>query len=482
MNIITVKNAEGEVDTQAQIIIQNKIGYTPKVSVIIPVHNTEKYLRQCMDSVVGQTLKEIEIICVDDGSTDGSLSILKEYAEKDRRITVMAQENLHAGVARNAGLAVARGEYLSILDSDDFFEPEMLESAFSRAERTGADFVVYNSNQFDDKTKSFTNPDHFVKYPFFPGKEYFGYHEIGGNIFKSVIGWSWDKLYRAGFVERHGLRFQSQRTTNDALFVFSAIFLAERISLLDKEKRLAHHRINNSSSLENTRSMSWTCFYDMLVALRGRIIKENKFDELERDFVDYALNFSLWNLNTLPEPAASMLGDRLRNGWLHSLGITSKGADYFESKDEWRQMLVILNGNETDDYLPLLYKDFGLGCDTWSEPSSITVSGGVRAYTYDMTDIIYTRYVSWDPIKEGSCDVEIVRLSAVERRSGRVVEFPVDRIISSGKISGRRVEFRNQKCWIGCAVEGAYESLTVEAEIRILSENKTRGGIQAMRI
>ena len=100
-----------------------------------------------------------------------------------------------------------------------------------------------------------------------------------------------------------------------------------------------------------------------------------------------------------------------------------------------------------------------------------------KAYTYDMMDIIYTRYVSWNPIKEGSCDVEIVRLSAVEKRSGRVVEFPVDRMISSGKISGRRVEFRNQKgCWIGCAVEGAYESLTVEAEIKILSENKTGGG------
>ena len=119
--VITVQNAEGEPETQAEILIQNKIGYTPKVSVIIPVYNVEEYLRECLDSIVKQTLREIEIICVDDGSTDNSLEILKEYAKKDNRITVITQKNLHAGVARNAGLAVAKGEYLSFLDSDDFF-------------------------------------------------------------------------------------------------------------------------------------------------------------------------------------------------------------------------------------------------------------------------------------------------------------------------------------------------------------------------
>ena len=87
--IITVKNAEGEPNTQAKILVQNKIDYTPKVSVIIPVYNVEEYLRECLDSVINQTLKEIEIICVDDGSTDNSLEILKEYAKKDNRISVL---------------------------------------------------------------------------------------------------------------------------------------------------------------------------------------------------------------------------------------------------------------------------------------------------------------------------------------------------------------------------------------------------------
>ena len=94
-----------------------------KVSVIIPVYNVEPYLKQCMDSVVGQTLKDIEIICVDDGSTDGSLDILREYAAEDNRIQIIEQKNAGAGAARNNGMRHATGKYLSFLDSDDFFEP-----------------------------------------------------------------------------------------------------------------------------------------------------------------------------------------------------------------------------------------------------------------------------------------------------------------------------------------------------------------------
>lgn len=93
-----------------------------KVSVIIPVYNVEKYLRQCIDSIVNQTLKEIEIICVDDGSTDSSPAILAEYTAKDPRVKVITREKSNAGAARNAGMAVATGEYLGFVDSDDWCE------------------------------------------------------------------------------------------------------------------------------------------------------------------------------------------------------------------------------------------------------------------------------------------------------------------------------------------------------------------------
>ncbi len=126
-----------------------------KVSVIIPVYNVEPYLKQCMDSVVGQTLKDIEIICVDDGSTDGSLDILKEYATEDSRIQIIEQKNAGAGAARNNGMRHATGKYLSFLDSDDFFEPRMLEKAYDLAEKDQADFVAYKSDQYHTEKKQF---------------------------------------------------------------------------------------------------------------------------------------------------------------------------------------------------------------------------------------------------------------------------------------------------------------------------------------
>ena len=93
----------------------------PQISVIIPVHNTEKYLKECLDSVVNQTLKDIEIICIDDGSTDGSFQILNEYAETDCRIKVIKKSNEGAALARNFGLQQASGEFIAFMDSDDFY-------------------------------------------------------------------------------------------------------------------------------------------------------------------------------------------------------------------------------------------------------------------------------------------------------------------------------------------------------------------------
>ena len=101
-----------------------------KISVIIPVYNTERHLRRCLDSVLAQTLREIEVICVDDGSTDSSPVILRHYAEKDRRIHLIRKENGGVVSAREAGLKAAVGEYTGFVDSDDWIEPWMYEKLY----------------------------------------------------------------------------------------------------------------------------------------------------------------------------------------------------------------------------------------------------------------------------------------------------------------------------------------------------------------
>ena len=108
--------------------------FKPKVSIIIPVYNTEKYLRECLDSVVNQTLKDIEIICVDDGSTDGSLTILREYAEEDHRFKVLIQDNSGSGPARTLGIREAHGDFLAFMDADDYYpENDTLQKLYSKA-------------------------------------------------------------------------------------------------------------------------------------------------------------------------------------------------------------------------------------------------------------------------------------------------------------------------------------------------------------
>lgn len=112
-----------------------------KVSVIVPVYNTEKYLRCCMDSVIGQTLRDIEIVCVNDGSTDDSLAILQEYAAKDERIKIINQENKGLSAARNAGLKVATADYISFIDSDDFVHLTFLERLYNAIQDTNCDIA-----------------------------------------------------------------------------------------------------------------------------------------------------------------------------------------------------------------------------------------------------------------------------------------------------------------------------------------------------
>lgn len=117
----------------------------PKVSVIIPVYNTENYLRKCLDSVCNQTLKDIEIICINDCSPDGCLDILREYASKDERIKIIDfKENKGAACARNAGIDTAQGEYIGFVDSDDFIDLDFYEKLYNKAVETGADAAKGN--------------------------------------------------------------------------------------------------------------------------------------------------------------------------------------------------------------------------------------------------------------------------------------------------------------------------------------------------
>ena len=280
----------------------------PAVSVIIPAYNAERYVERCVNSVLHQSLADLEVIVVDDGSDDSTLEILETIAGKDPRLTVLHQENLYAGEARNNGLSHANGKYLYFLDADDFIEPDALSELTSAAESSGADIVVCRSDYFDDVTEQKT-PITFALRDV-PFNTPISQQEMSEVLFRSFVGWPWDKLFRKSFVDKNELTFQSLRTSNDARFVFCALACAETTVCLDKT--LVNHRTNNNSSLEHTREKSWNNALFAIKGIRETLNRLNRFHECSQSFNNWMVNFIRWNIATLNADSASALFDQAK--------------------------------------------------------------------------------------------------------------------------------------------------------------------------
>ena len=305
-----------------------------KVSVIIAVYNAEKYLVQCLDSVLNQTLKEIEIILVNDGSTDNSMQILEKYQKKDARVRVINQENQGAAAARNAGMKLAVGEYLSFLDADDFFSPEMLEEMYAGCVEQDADISVIRSKEYNEQSHECTDMKFSIKEEFLPGNNPFSYHDIPDCIFNIFKGWAWDKLFRREMVMKNHLEFQNLRSTNDMLFVYMSLVYANRIYVIDRE--LAYHRINVNTSVSSSRDKSWKCFYIALVQMKEDLQSAGIYEEVERSFINWVAEFTTWQMYTFGDKRVFLEAFRL----MHEEGIAYFGVmeheeSYFHMKHEY---------------------------------------------------------------------------------------------------------------------------------------------------
>lgn len=259
----------------------------PKVSVIIPVYNAEKYLRQCLDSVVNQTLREIEIICVDDGSTDGSLAILREYEAADSRVKVLTQENQGAGVARNNGMAAAHGEYFAFWDADDFFELSACEVLFSRAAQVNADVVIHNADLYNEDLHEYVAVNWLVNYAYLPKEEVFNRETVPDTLFQIAFGGPCNKLYRQELIHSHHLRFPAMRSLEDVPFVYTALAVADRITHADSV--LAHYRRKESKKgLVSQIDKYPDRIFESYRILKDNLTQENVYSLLERSFINRA--------------------------------------------------------------------------------------------------------------------------------------------------------------------------------------------------
>lgn len=273
----------------------------PIVSVIIPSYNAADYIAQTLESVLAQTLSDIEVIVVDDGSTDSTRDVAAEFARKDSRVTLIEQANQFAGVARNNGMAKARGTYLYFLDADDYIEKTALEELVDAIEKNHADIAIARSEGFDNKTGNTWPIDGALNGMDFdcPVK----HAEYCEKLFQSFIGWPWDKLFRKDFIDQTKLTFQPLRTTNDALFVFCALALANAIVCLDSV--LFHHRTNNKNSLEGSRAKSWNNALCAIRAIGDLLNESEKGAACLNSYHRWILNYSIWTIESLPDDEAN---------------------------------------------------------------------------------------------------------------------------------------------------------------------------------
>ena len=220
------------------------LGEGVAASVIIPIYNAKPYLAQTLISYCAQTLRNIEIICVDDGSADGSPAICEKFAAVDPRIKVVSQKNLGAAVARNQGIKEANGRWLFFGDADDFCTPEMLEEMVSEGERTDAEIVAAGWHIIDMQTGYERKQELPAKYFQVGGK--INCHTDGIDVFNDMNLPVWDKLFKTGFVRANRLEFHQIPSCDDYFFVAAAMIKADAIVFLSSAYYC--YRTNNPES------------------------------------------------------------------------------------------------------------------------------------------------------------------------------------------------------------------------------------------
>ena len=279
---------------------------SPCVSIVMPIYNAGRYLYQSLDSAVCQTLEDIEIVCVNDGSTDESLAVMREYARGDKRIKVIDKPNGGYGHAMNRGLAAASGEYLMILEPDDFMSLDMAERLYTEAKRLDCDIVKSNYWEHEGRT----------------GKDSFE-NVLKGRRFGEVTNVMkepdiiltrpslWSSIYRIKFLidNRIGFNETPGASFQDTAFVFKALTSAERISFV--EEAYLHYRIDNeNSSVKSSGKIFNIC--DEFAAMEAFICTDQERRALLMPLIQY-IKFDTyeWNLWRITDEYKKVFEDRM---------------------------------------------------------------------------------------------------------------------------------------------------------------------------
>lgn len=241
-----------------------------KISTIVPVYNAEKYIARCLDSILSQGIEEQEIICVDDGSLDNSLKILRDYERTYHNIHVLTQQNSYAGAARNNGLLAAVGEYVHFMDADDYVLPGAYTEVYKTAKENSADYVKTRSKTFDMKSGTMFQSNYFSMEDF-PESIYGKVYSLDDcqEVLLKTARAPWTSFVRRSYLMENHIRFNSLKCINDHSFYIDVITHTDRIVICNCY--MVCYQINNKESLMGIRNDNFECLIQSYQIIRNMV-------------------------------------------------------------------------------------------------------------------------------------------------------------------------------------------------------------------
>jgi len=286
-----------------------------EISVVVPVYNVEEFLGECLDSIVNQTFKDIEIICVNDGSPDNSLEILNEYAAKDDRFIVIDQENGGHAVASNRGIDIAKGKYLFLMDSDDILDLNAFEHTYKIAEEKNVDFVLFQAiNYFMDKNELVEAENYSMNaLADHVGDSIFNWKDVKDFVFKITVT-PWSKLYNREFIIKNNIRFPEGFVFDDNVFFFDVLFSAEKITFL--REHLFKRRWYSSSSTTSG-GVKFLDYIPICALIWDVFSKHGVFDEFKEGLFEKKVGTINFWYNGINEEFKQEFFDRMKDDYVH---------------------------------------------------------------------------------------------------------------------------------------------------------------------
>lgn len=322
-----------------------------KVSVIIPFHNGEEYVEATMNALRNQTLQEVEIICVDDESTDETYNQLLTIAKEDDRISVYKQKKSNAGAARNLGLQYAKGEYLLFLDSDDLYEPNLLEKMYEEAIEKDADVCVCDADQYNAVSGEYRTKPQYLRRKLLPETLPFSRETMGKYIIYFTNSAPWNKMVKRQFVELNQISFQEIDRANDQYFSIICLMLANRITVV--KERLVHYKVNQEKNLTAKYSETPLCSYQAMLKVKEALEEKGllREEDVRCALDNKILNLLLYSLHIQSDlkPFCELYHVMKTEGF-QKLGFEVREEEYYFNTMEYRNLLHIMEC-EAEEYL-----------------------------------------------------------------------------------------------------------------------------------